>query len=76
MIAQHTGWLLIGLCLALAMSSDLGGSFAFAQEEHGTSTGDLAKAAQNPIADMISVPFQSNRRRLGEKRNEHDYRPA
>jgi hypothetical protein len=60
MIAQHTGWLLTGLCLALAMSSDLGGSFAFAQEEHGTSTGDLAKAAQNPIADMISVPFQSN----------------
>ena len=26
----------------------------------GASTGDLAKAAQNPIADMISVPFQSN----------------
>ena len=39
---------------------ELGGSVAFAQEEHGASTGDLAKAAQNPIADMISVPFQSN----------------
>jgi hypothetical protein len=60
MIRQHTGRVLLGLCLAIAISSDLGGSFAVAQEQHGTSTGDLAKAAQNPIADMISVPFQSN----------------
>lgn len=48
------------LCLALAMSASLGSSFASAQEEHGKSADDLAKAAQNPIADMISVPFQNN----------------
>ena len=24
------------------------------------SSGDLAKAAQNPVASMISVPFQNN----------------
>ncbi|MBZ6075744.1 hypothetical protein K9B37_05510 [Microvirga sp. WGZ8] len=37
----------------------MAGSGAFAQKEHG-GAGDLAKAAQNPIADMISLPFQSN----------------
>jgi len=30
-----------------------------AAQEHGQDTGDLAKAAQNPIASMISVPFQN-----------------
>src|SRR5215204_1539503 len=56
MITHLTSWVPSGLCLALTF----GGSAAFAQEQHGTSTGDLAKAAQNPIADMISVPLQSN----------------
>ncbi len=51
-----TVWLRSGLCLALT----IGGWVAFAQEQGGKSTSDLAKAAQNPIADMISVPFQSN----------------
>jgi len=60
MIAHRMIRKLSTLCLALAISAGLGGSFAFAQEEHATSTGDLAKAAQNPIADMISVPLQSN----------------
>ena len=55
MIAHRTG-----PCLALVVSLCFGSSFAVAQEGHGTSTGDLAKAAQNPIADMISVPLQSN----------------
>ena len=51
---------LLGLWLALAMSPCFGSSLAFAQEQHEASTSDLAKAAQNPIADMISVPFQNN----------------
>ena len=51
---------LLGLWLALAMSPGFGSSLAFAQEQHEASTSDLAKAAQNPIADMISVPFQNN----------------
>ncbi|MET0531295.1 MAG: hypothetical protein ABW003_23670 [Microvirga sp.] len=35
----------------------MGSSVAAAQER---SASELAKAAQNPIADMISVPFESN----------------
>jgi hypothetical protein len=27
---------------------------------HADDTGDLAKAAQNPVANMISLPFQYN----------------
>ena len=55
---------------ALADSAHLGvGLGAFIDEEKpadaaggasGTSTSDLAKAAQNPVADMISLPFQNN----------------
>jgi hypothetical protein len=51
---------LSGWGLALALVTGFGGSVAFAQEQHEASTSDLAKAAQNPIADMISVPFQNN----------------
>jgi hypothetical protein len=51
---------LSGWGLALALVTGFGSSFAFAQEQHEASTSDLAKAAQNPIADMISVPFQNN----------------
>ena len=47
-----------GLWLALAIST-FAISVAAAQEQ-GRDAGDLAKAAQNPIADMISVPFQNN----------------
>src|SRR3954470_17480997 len=60
MTARRTTCGLLGLWLTLAISAGFGSSLAFAQEEHGASTGDLARAAQNPIADMISVPFQSN----------------
>ena len=60
MSPHRTARSLSPLWLALAMSAGIGSSLAFAQEEHGASTGDLAKAAQNPIADMISVPLQSN----------------
>jgi hypothetical protein len=38
----------------------LASSFAIAQEGPEKSTDDLAKAAQNPVADMISLPFQNN----------------
>src|SRR6516165_112699 len=47
---------LISRPLALAIGVALT-SAASAQEE---STEDLAKKAQNPVADLISVPFQSN----------------
>ena len=60
MAERRTSCGLLGLWLALAMSAGFGSSLAFAQEQHEASTSDLAKAAQNPIADMISVPFQNN----------------
>ena len=60
MVERRSTCGLLGLWLALAMSPGFGSSLAFAQEQHEASTSDLAKAAQNPIADMISVPFQSN----------------
>ena len=60
MAERRTTCGLLGLWLALAMSAGFGSSLAFAQEQHEASTSDLAKAAQNPIADMISVPFQNN----------------
>jgi hypothetical protein len=60
MTARHKACVMSRLRLALSVSASLVSSFAVAQEEHGASTSDLAKAAQNPIADMISVPFQSN----------------
>ncbi len=50
----------LGLKLALAISIGLPSSFSIAQEEREKSSDDLAKAAQNPIADMISLPFQNN----------------
>jgi hypothetical protein len=60
MTGRCTAGGLSGWGLALALVTGFGSSFAFAQEAHEASTSDLAKAAQNPIADMISVPFQNN----------------
>ncbi|MFL5184871.1 MAG: hypothetical protein ACJ8BH_05675, partial [Microvirga sp.] len=60
MTGRCTTCRLSGWGLALALVTGFGSSFAFAQEAHEASTSDLAKAAQNPIADMISVPFQNN----------------
>ena len=52
------------LRLAVAVLGTLAGAAALAQAERraerGQDVGDLAKAAQNPIADMISLPFQNN----------------
>src|SRR5215207_1103484 len=60
MRAHRASQVWLGSFIALGIAGGAGGWSVFAQEEHGKSTGDLAKAAQNPIADMISVPLQSN----------------
>ena len=46
--------------LAFAAALGFGSGLASAQEEHRKSANDLARAAQNPVADMISLPFQNN----------------
>ncbi|WP_147707694.1 neuromedin U [Microvirga massiliensis] len=55
---------LSALRLAVVVLGSLAGMAALAQAERqaerGQDVGDLAKAAQNPIADMISLPFQNN----------------
>jgi hypothetical protein len=45
--------------IALAMGI-LTGNPAIAQDETGSGSGDLAKAAQNPVGDLVSLPFQNN----------------
>jgi hypothetical protein len=51
------------LSISLLMMG-LGGSHALAEEPNGSfedkGTGDLAKQSQNPVSDLISVPFQNN----------------
>jgi hypothetical protein len=49
-LARHT--VALATCFVLAMSAF---SVCHAQ---GPSTEELAKASQNPVADLISVPFQ------------------
>lgn len=48
-------WLAVVAALVLA-----GGLARAADDVREPSTADLAKAAQNPISDMISIPFQDN----------------
>lgn len=60
MATHRTGCRLVGLRFMLAVAAGFCSTFAAAQEEHGKSVDDLAKAAQNPVADMISLPFQNN----------------
>src|SRR4051812_10366308 len=60
MSPHRTARSLSPLVLTLAVSAGFGSSVALAQEQHEASASDLAKAAQNPIAAMISVPLQSN----------------
>ena len=45
-----------GLLLIILLLCSIGN----AQEKAGQSSTDLAKAAQNPIADLISLPLQWN----------------
>jgi hypothetical protein len=47
-------------CMAIGGVLALVAGYAAAQEAPPGSTLDLAKKAQNPVADLISVPFQSN----------------
>lgn len=60
MTERHIAGRQLGLMLGLAILLSLVSSFASAQEEHEKSAGELAKAAQNPVAGMISLPFQNN----------------
>ena len=44
----------------LALVATLSCSGVALAKDSTSSTEDLAKAAQNPVADMISLPFQIN----------------
>jgi hypothetical protein len=46
--------------LAIGFAVMVGLSFAAATAAHAQDTSELAKAAQNPVADMISLPLQNN----------------
>jgi hypothetical protein len=47
------------LCIAMFASASMALS-AMAQDAGGSDTGDLAKAAQNPVGDLVSLPLQNN----------------
>ena len=47
--------LLLVLICCFALSSN-----SFSQVAHPAETANLAKQSQNPIANLISVPFQNN----------------
>ena len=49
--------LVIALLLASALRAEQAAAPASGDEESNT---DLAKKTQNPVADLISVPFQNN----------------
>jgi hypothetical protein len=56
-LAAIGGGLVVLSYAALAAAAD--GAPAADVDESGKGPGDLAKAVQNPVADMISVPFQN-----------------
>jgi hypothetical protein len=51
--------ILVVLVSALAVTGALRASLALAADEEESAT-ELAKKTQNPVADLISVPFQNN----------------
>ena len=53
---RWSAWLVCAVSAALLMYANA----SYAQTEGSSGVGDLAKAAQNPVADMISLPFQNN----------------
>ena len=50
----------VALAIVLIFSNGVHAQTDEAKAGQEKSTSDLAKAAQNPIADMISLPFQNN----------------
>ncbi len=44
--------------LAIGFAVMVGLSFVTATAAHAQDTSELAKAAQNPVADMISLPYR------------------
>ncbi len=50
----------VALAVVLMFSSGVHAQTDESNAAQGNSASDLAKAAQNPIADMISLPFQNN----------------
>ena len=64
--------MITAIALALLVSSGLFHGLALAQQ--GSSTEELAKKTQNPVADLISVPFQNNYNfAVGPKHNHMAY---
>ena len=55
----HVCSILVVLVSALAVTGALQASLALAADEEESAT-ELAKKTQNPVADLISVPFQNN----------------
>ncbi|WP_395666576.1 hypothetical protein [Methylocella sp.] len=53
-------WRARPLALPLAVAALFAGVAAASAQSSGAATEDLARKAQNPVADMISVPFQNN----------------
>ena len=51
--------ILVGLASVLAVTGALQANRALAADEEESAT-ELAKKTQNPVADLISVPFQNN----------------
>lgn len=59
-MVRRTNFYPLNLWLFSAVLFLVASSSSFAENAAGESTSDLAKAAQNPIANMISLPFQNN----------------
>jgi hypothetical protein len=60
---MRTIWVVVGsIATLLALRAPAAAAEAEGEKggEQGEAPGDLAKAVQNPIADLISVPFQNN----------------
>jgi hypothetical protein len=55
-IMKERIWMLFLLIASVSVFSVI----AVAEESSGSSASDLAKAVQNPVADLISLPFQWN----------------
>jgi len=59
---RTASWITTALaaCLVLSLPAASSAEDAAGQDARQAGTEQLAKAAQNPVADMMSVPFQDN----------------